>query len=157
MTVDTSPSELDVHYRWPSGTARDALRGALGRYGDAAQGGGRALTACEWCGAVFEAVKRGDREKRFCSDSCRAGFHSAARRWVQNAIEEGRLTIDELRAGVSSPCTAESEGSATFPAPNPRKSYNARSRSVHVEDEARWRRPNGCPEYGTLSPSEEVI
>ena len=93
--------------------------GPGGEVGGMTRPGGIAMTACEWCGSAFEAVKRGDRAKRFCSDSCRAGFHSAARRWVQNAIAEGRLTIDELRAGISSPCTAESEGSTTIPAPDP--------------------------------------
>ena len=88
---------------------------------------------CGWCGTPFKAVKRGDREKRFCSDRCRAGFHSAARQWVQMAIEDGRLTFDELRRGVSSPCTAKPARLTSRQVSHRRKPDKARHGAVHGE------------------------
>lgn len=44
--------------------------------------------------------------KRFCSDTCRNGFDSDARRWVHQAIAAGMLSVETIRKATSSPCTA---------------------------------------------------
>jgi hypothetical protein len=64
------------------------------------------MAACPWCGQpVKPARRRGWAAKRFCSDTCRNSFHSAARRWVHQAIAAGLLTVDIIRNASRRPCT----------------------------------------------------
>lgn len=39
--------------------------------------------------------------QKFCKTRCRRAFHSAARLWAEREIEEGRLTVKELRVAMS--------------------------------------------------------
>lgn len=59
---------------------------------------------CRWCGLQFVAVTVGAHRKRFCSARCKNRFHSAARRWAEQALADGRLSLKDLRAQSAS-CT----------------------------------------------------
>ena len=59
---------------------------------------------CDWCGNPFEPRKFGRHEKRFCSTRCKDQFHTAARRYVDQAISAGAISVDDLKAAQSS-CT----------------------------------------------------
>ncbi len=61
-------------------------------------------SACPWCDKPFKARKVGGHRKRFCSPSCKNGFHRALRKWAQWAIDNGQVTVTELKACVPS-CT----------------------------------------------------
>jgi hypothetical protein len=52
---------------------------------------------CSWCGEAFKSRARGGTAQRFCSARCRVSFHTAARRWAEQAIADGTLTVAELR------------------------------------------------------------
>jgi hypothetical protein len=54
--------------------------------------------SCRWCGALMPAGPRGGSARRFCRPGHRAAFHSAARRFVNQAIAAGRLTVADLHA-----------------------------------------------------------
>ena len=59
---------------------------------------------CPWCGVQFLAATVGTHRKRFCSVGCKNKFHSAARRWAEQALADGRITLSDLRAPSAS-CT----------------------------------------------------
>ncbi len=62
---------------------------------------------CEWCGTLFPAKTVGAHPKRFCCDACKGTYHTALRRWAQREVDEGRITITDLKAAVSSCTTRE--------------------------------------------------
>jgi hypothetical protein len=60
--------------------------------------------ACLWCSRPFEP-HRGGSPQRFCGRECRTAFWSALRRWGDQAIADGVLTIAELKDGTPAACT----------------------------------------------------
>lgn len=54
-------------------------------------------STCIWCSEPFEPRRDGGSKQRFCSTAHRRAFESAARAYVRRAIEEGTLTVAELR------------------------------------------------------------
>ncbi len=48
---------------------------------------------CLWCPITFLKTTRGGREKRFCSNRCRAQYHYALRRWAQLAVDAGLVPV----------------------------------------------------------------
>ena len=70
--------------------------------------------ACLWCGGSFEP-HRGGSPQRFCGPECRAAFWTALRRWGDQAIADGVLTIAELKDGAPAACTLLHRGSAAVP------------------------------------------
>ena len=50
---------------------------------------------CHWCRARF--TPKPDNKHGFCKALCRQKFLRAARIWTERAIEEGRLSVEELR------------------------------------------------------------
>ncbi len=60
------------------------------------------LENCDWCGVQFMAATVGAHRKRFCSARCKNRFHTAARRWVERALTDGRLSLNDLRAPSAS-------------------------------------------------------
>lgn len=54
--------------------------------------------SCLWCGKNFEG-RRGGSPQRFCSPMHRAEFHSAARRFAEQAVAAGIVTLDAIRDG----------------------------------------------------------
>ena len=56
--------------------------------------------ACFWCNRPFRARRTGGRSQRFCRPSCRRSFHAAARLWALKAIENGALTVADIRNGL---------------------------------------------------------
>jgi len=70
--------------------------------------------ACLWCGGSFEP-HRGGSPQRFCGPECRAAFWTALRRWGDQAIADGVLTIAELKDGAPAACTLLQRGSAAPP------------------------------------------
>ncbi len=60
------------------------------------------LEYCLWCGAEFLAKKVGANPKRFCSERCKNCFHSAARRWAEQALADGRISLKDLKDSASS-------------------------------------------------------
>jgi len=55
---------------------------------------------CLWCGGIFKAIRRGNQEKKFCSDKCRHDFETAARRYAVRMLELELLTIEALKQGA---------------------------------------------------------
>ena len=66
------------------------------------------LDECYWCGAPFSAGIVGAHRKRFCSTKCKNEFHSAARRWAEQALADGRLSIADLQA-LRTSCTTRTK------------------------------------------------
>ncbi len=64
---------------------------------------------CLWCAGPFPARVVGAHAKKFCSVPCKNRYHSAARRWVQQAIALGQLSVTDLKA-VQASCTTHGEG-----------------------------------------------
>jgi hypothetical protein len=54
---------------------------------------------CMWCGTPFEPRRDGGRAQRFCSPTCRRALDAAVRRYVNEALACGTLTIARLKAG----------------------------------------------------------
>ena len=50
---------------------------------------------CRWCEKTFEAVKRGNQEKRFCGNYCRLRWNSAARKLGAELERKGILKLRE--------------------------------------------------------------
>ena len=61
-----------------------------------------ARCACSWCSSDFQP-RQGGKPQRFCSEVCRAAFHRGCRVWAVRAVDEGRLTVVEIRE--ASPAT----------------------------------------------------
>jgi hypothetical protein len=80
----------------------------MGRYHDFKFNGGEinmtTSPECLWCGRPFPA-RRGGSPKRFCSTAHRMMFWSALRRWGEQAVASGVLTIADIRNGASAACT----------------------------------------------------
>jgi hypothetical protein len=55
---------------------------------------------CLWCETEFEPRKGGS-PQRFCQTKCRDGFHSAGRRWAEQAVISGRLSVAERHCQVN--------------------------------------------------------
>jgi len=53
---------------------------------------------CRWCGALMPVGRRRGSARRFCRTEHRTAFHSAARRYVNQAIAAGRLTVAQMHA-----------------------------------------------------------
>ncbi len=62
------------------------------------------IGSCFWCGSPFPPRKLGAHQKRFCSPQCRGRFHTAARRWAEQALGRGDISVADLKASVPS-CT----------------------------------------------------
>ena len=58
--------------------------------------GGGAGKMCLWCGGPLPGARNRGSARRFCRPDCRMAFHSAARRYVNRAISDGRLSVAEL-------------------------------------------------------------
>ena len=56
-------------------------------------------TGCAWCGRGFPPRTGGGLPKKFCSARHRKLFHSTARKFTEQAITLGFLTVDDLRRG----------------------------------------------------------
>lgn len=68
--------------------------------------------SCAWgCGRQLR-IRRGGSSARFCSPRCRSSFWSACRRWGEQAIAAGIISIDDLRSGTLEACTLRGESSA---------------------------------------------
>ncbi len=55
--------------------------------------------SCPWCDQPFEAKLIGAHKKRFCSPECKGAFHTALRKWGQQALNDGHISITDLRSG----------------------------------------------------------
>lgn len=78
-----------------------------------------AAGVCLWCDAPFTVGRRRGRdERRFCRDGCRLAFHKAARQWAIRAVEEGRLTVADIRSGHGEPYTAQRREVGDRPVPD---------------------------------------
>ena len=62
--------------------------------------------SCLWCGTAFAARTVGAYTKKFCTPQCRGRFHTAARRWAEQALVRGVISVTDLKASVPS-CTTE--------------------------------------------------
>ena len=59
---------------------------------------------CLWCDTPF-TPRQGGKPQRFCSKGCRTGFHAAARKWAEQAVARGELTVAELRKPQTCLCS----------------------------------------------------
>ena len=71
------------------------------------------ISACLWCGDEFAARTAGPHRKKFCSSPCKDGYNAALRRWAQQQIDAGKLSLDELRTQNPSYTTNKDELSAS--------------------------------------------
>ena len=67
------------------------------------------IGSCLWCGLPFKPRKLGAHIKKFCSPQCRGLFHNAARRWAEQALGRGDITVGDLKALVASYTTEGNE------------------------------------------------
>jgi hypothetical protein len=61
-------------------------------------------THCKWCGKAFHP-RRGGSPQQFCGSGCRTMFWTALRRWAEQALATGVVTIDAIRNGSPAACT----------------------------------------------------
>lgn len=54
------------------------------------------MTGCRWCDGVVPPSKSPNR--LFCSDACRADYHSACRRFTETLIADGAVSVETVRA-----------------------------------------------------------
>ena len=57
-----------------------------------------AACACLWCGRPFTLRTDGGRRRRFCLPLHRTAYYSAARRFVDQLVQQGRLSATVLHA-----------------------------------------------------------
>jgi hypothetical protein len=69
-----------------------------------------ASTSCQWCARPFQARRSGGSPQRFCCTKCRTMCWSALRRWGDQAIADGILTIADLKNGDVTACTLLESG-----------------------------------------------
>ena len=55
-------------------------------------------TECIWCGGQFIARKPGGHEKQYCSSSCKDTYHRILHQYAQKSVEQGEITLEELKA-----------------------------------------------------------
>ena len=55
------------------------------------------MTPCIWCGALFNSLIKGCNRKKFCSVACKHEFESVARSYTIAAVENGDVSITELK------------------------------------------------------------
>src|SRR5919205_3192723 len=60
------------------------------------------ISQCLWCGRAFRPRTTGGSAQRFCSTEHRQAFWIAARRWTIRALEAGLISVDCLKADVTS-------------------------------------------------------
>jgi hypothetical protein len=51
---------------------------------------------CLLCDRPFQARRTGGTPKKFCCPAHRNAFHTAARKWAEKAVADGRITLDDL-------------------------------------------------------------
>src|SRR5262249_39274528 len=76
------------------------------------------IVTCTWCGAVFSPRRNGGSRQRFCSQTHRQAYHSAARRYVDDMVCGGQLSVADLKASGTA-CTLATEVNSTNSAPRP--------------------------------------
>ena len=54
--------------------------------------------ACLWCETEFELRATGGKTQKFCSATCRHGFHAACRDWAVAKVVAGRIPVSAVRA-----------------------------------------------------------
>jgi hypothetical protein len=59
--------------------------------------------SCLWCGEAFER-REGGKVQRFCSADHRREYHEAARNWALRALDDGRLTLADIRTASVATC-----------------------------------------------------
>src|SRR5215831_8336200 len=60
--------------------------------------------ACLWCQKPFRPHPGGSLQ-RFCASKCKNAFWSATRRWAEQAIASGVLTVADIKNGAAAACT----------------------------------------------------
>ena len=59
----------------------------------------RAVAPCRWCAGLFDVKTIGGNRKEFCGPDCKGAYHTALRMWAQRALDDGRISITDLRSG----------------------------------------------------------
>src|SRR5206468_8299162 len=77
---------------------------------------GGTSTSCQWCERPFRARRGGGSKQRFCGAKCRTLFWTLLRRWGEQAIAAGTLTIADVKNGVVvRACTSPLGGEPLLP------------------------------------------
>jgi hypothetical protein len=71
---------------------------------------------CSWCDRPFRLRRTGGTPKKFCSPAHRNAFHTAARKWAEKAVADGRITLDDLKRDPGA-CTLLPAASSLSPLP----------------------------------------
>jgi hypothetical protein len=101
VNVYGQPPACGLHLRGPKhGGEGLAPNGAV----EVTSSDKEATASCLWCGRSVEPRTDGGRPRRFCLPQHRMAYYSAARRFVDQAVRQGRLSVAELHAPQST-CT----------------------------------------------------
>jgi hypothetical protein len=73
--------------------------------------------SCLWCGGPFSPNRRGSPQV-FCAAACRSAFHTAGRRWAENAVRTARLTVAEQQSDSVQARTPATARESPVPAPD---------------------------------------
>jgi hypothetical protein len=85
---------------------------------------------CQWCRKPLPPrLNTGGLTKRYCSNACRHSIHLAARRWAMRAIDNGTLTVAEIRDAPLAPYTVV-------------QGANSVSGATHVTEQAKIESPH---------------
>jgi hypothetical protein len=71
---------------------------------------------CLLCDRPFQPRRTGGTPKKFCCPAHRNAFHTAARKWAEKAVADGRITLDDLKRDPAA-CTLLLTASSLSPVP----------------------------------------
>ncbi len=63
---------------------------------------------CTWCDELFTPRGTGGRAQKFCKPRCRQSYHTAGRAFVKTAVENGSLSVSDLKMAHTT-CTLAGE------------------------------------------------
>ncbi len=84
---------------------------------------------CIWCATEFNPRSTGGKPQRFCSTPCRRAFDIASRKWISGGIENGTITVAELRNTSVATRALGTAQIITFPVAKAQELENAPSES----------------------------
>ena len=87
---------------------------------------------CVWCGVPLSRRTTSDSRRRFCSSRHRSEYYSAARRYGDELVRMGQVTIGELKGGPkwgsNLPHSLPRRGASGHDDPNIRRNSGAEAR-----------------------------
>lgn len=72
------------------------------------------MTICLWCECEFAGRDKGGSPQRFCSQTCRLGYHTACRQFADGLVLSGAITVPALKEAARLTDLSASEKRARF-------------------------------------------